>query len=657
MRDSLARVARWPLCAALGLAIGLALALAGTVSAHAFLVRTTPQTGERLVASPTEVGLWFSEPVEARWAEVTVRNTRGGTALVGPVEPLDGGARLRAGLPPLGEGIYVVTWRVLAADGHRSEGEFAFAVGTGGRLPAPTRTASGEVSWPDALASGLFVVGLALGIGGLASEAFVWGPVARRRSLAEPLAPAAYGLLLSLLGAALQLALLVGARAGSEAGGGADASPWVGALVTRPGLLTAAELAGIAYALWILQVRHLRVWGLLPLGGAVVAAAFRGHSGNSGEWWAAPVGALHLALAGFWVGALVHLVLVLRSLRDDKLRSALGEAAQRYAGLAQVAVPALLVAGVLTALAEFNEPAELLETAYGRVLLVKLFFVAIALGLALNARLRALPPKPERLGLLRRLTRAESAALLAVLGVSALLANAAPPRLSAAVEADLLGPAPLAGPVVRSAHLAGQLTVYLAAADGELQLRILEPGGDPAEDARVQIQGRDPSGKSLALYPRSCGRGCFTMSFAWPEGTTHLTTTVSSGTWTGGVAEFGVSWPPGPEEPELLDQVIRRMRGEREIVLTEQVSSGPGAATPPNTFRLTGPEFVAQELYAAGGASDVRRLPGEGKLAELSLDIRGSAVWYRLWIDPEHRLRRELIVNPGHRIERSFAYE
>lgn len=72
---------------------------------------------------------------------------------------------------------------------------------------------------------------------------------------------------------------------------------------------------------------------------------------------------------------------------------------------------------------------------------------------------------------------------------------------------------------------------------------------------------------------------------------------------------------------------------------------------------MPGPQFVEQEVYAAGGASDVRPVPAAAGARALTLYIPGSAMWYRLWIDAEHRLWRELIVNPGHRIERSFAYE
>lgn len=642
------------LFAAVVVAATIALIVPGSARAHAFLVRTTPQAGERLTASPSELVVQFSESVVASSEEITLRTAEGRPVPTGPVERARGGTVLRTALGPLDEAIYVVNWRVLAADGHLAAGELAFAVGTGGRLPVASRTVSGAIAWRDAGASWLFHTGLVLAIGGLVSEAFVWRPVARRRGFVAPGAPVGPALAVSLLGAGLQLALLFATRGGI--GDVTDVRPWAGVLATKPGLLTAAELAFVAYGLWILRMPRLRAWSLVPLMGAVGAAAWRGHSGSSPDWWAAPANALHLTLAGFWVGALLHLVLVLAQARDAKRKQLLVEAADRYARLALILVPPLLVAGVVTALAQFSEPSQLIGTVYGWVLLTKLVFVVVALGLALAARLRALTRQPERLDLFGRLIGVESAALATVLAVTAVLVSTAPPRTVAA-EAELLGPPPLEGPALRLASYSGQVAVHLAAADGELQVRAVAPGSRPAGNALLQIQGRGPTGASLTLHPRSCGPGCFTMGFPWPEGTTTLTMTLADERWTGGTTEFRVPWPPAPEEPELLDQVVRTMGEQPTIRLTERVSSGPGATTGPNAASLTGQQFLAQAVYAAGGASDVRQIPSDQDVRILTLYIPGSTIWARLEMDAANRLRSETIIGPGHLIERTFAYE
>ncbi|MGH7362520.1 MAG: copper resistance CopC/CopD family protein [Candidatus Methylomirabilales bacterium] len=640
----------------LGVAAALVLAFPALAGAHAFLVRTSPQAGERLTSSPSALTLQFSGSIVPGSEELSVRTPQGAAVEVGPGELLNGATALRTALPPAMGGVYVVSWRVLAEDGHVSLGEFAFGVGSGGQLPGASATASTPISWPDVGGSWLLLVGLAIALGGLGSETFVWRPVARQHDLEVPRAPVVLGLLLALVGVTWQSLLLAGAQAGGGGVGGLDPRAWRALLATRPGLLSAAALVLLAYALWLLPLPRLRASALLPLAGAVGVIAFRGHSGTSGTWWAAPANAMHLVAAGLWIGALLHLVIVLWRMDREGYWPALGEAARRYAGLAFGLVLVALAGGTATALAEFTRPAELLETTYGRVLLFKLLLVMVALALALAARRRGLPANPgARLSLLRRLTRVEGAVLLAVVGLSALLVNVAPPRIARATE-DLLGPAPLSGPVVRLASLAGQLAVYLAAADGQLEVQVVAPSAQRAPGAEVQVEVRTPTGEGASLYPRPCGQGCFTMRFPWPEGLTRLTARVSAPGWPGGTVRFDVPWPAAPEEPELLDRVIAAMRAQPQLVLTEQTFSGPGATGPRNTVRLSGAEFMALEPYTASGANDVRRLPGGSRLTELTLYLPGSYIWYRLWIDREYRLQRAVIVSPGHQIERSFFY-
>ncbi len=132
--------------------------------------------------------------------------------------------------------------------------------------------------------------------------------------------------------------------------------------------------------------------------------------------------------------------------------------------------------------------------------------------------------------------------------------------------------------------------------------------------------------------------------------------TVSGSEWPGGVVRFAVPWPPAPEDPHLLTRVIDTMRVQLEISMTERVSSGPGMTAGPYPVRFTGPQFVAQEVYEAGGAVDVRPLPAGRDRRVLTLYLPGSAMWYRLEVDPQNRLQTETILKPGHLIERTFRY-
>lgn len=634
----------------------LVLALQDEAAAHAFLVRSSPRAGERLPASPPSLSLDFSYPIVPGSAVVSVRTAGGTPVASGPPQLSAAGTALRVDLPPALRGVELVSWRVLATDGAVTMGELAFGVGSEGSIAEPMANAGGAVSWADLAAGWLLLSGTAVALGGLASEAIVWRRVAPLPGLAPPRAPVVAGLLLAVSGAIWQVLEAFGAMALASTASIGDGR-WSALIRTRPGLLTVTTLVLLLYALWLQPLRRLRVWGLLPLTGAVISVAARGHSSASGAWWAVPANAIHFTAAGLWTGALLHVVLVLRRLDREEWGGALDAAARRYASLGLALVLIAVPAGVLTATAELSRPADLVATSYGRTLLLKLLLIVLALALALTARLRAFAANPGvRIGLLQRLTRVEGLVLLGVVSLSALLVTLSPPR-TARAAAQLLGPAPMEGSVLRLAGLAGQISVYLGA--GRDQLEFLVPmGGNEPDHAEVKIEGESPSGKHLALDPRRCGAGCFTMRFPWESGVTRLAVTVSARDWIGGTARFDVPWPPAPDEPQLLARVVAAMRAEPDVSFTEQTSSGAGATGSRLALRINGARLMELDPYGASGADDVRRLPSGSPLTQFTLYLPGSYIWARLWVDGAYRIRREEIVSPGHRIERtSFAYD
>lgn len=109
--------------------IALILVVAAAAAAHAFLERAEPRAGSVLRAAPAEVKLWFTGTLEPAFSTVRVVNEGGERVDLG--DPRVDGANqilLRASLGPLPPGSYRVVWRVLAIDGHLSEGDFTFRI-------------------------------------------------------------------------------------------------------------------------------------------------------------------------------------------------------------------------------------------------------------------------------------------------------------------------------------------------------------------------------------------------------------------------------------------------------------------------------------------------------------------------------------------------
>lgn len=146
------------------------------------------------------------------------------------------------------------------------------------------------------------------------------------------------------------------------------------------------------------------------------------------------------------------------------------------------------------------------------------------------------------------------------------------------------------------------------------------------------------------------------MDFAWSRGTTELTASITHPEWEGGEVDFSVPWPPHPAPASLLRRVLRLIRAQPKIELAESVTSVPGPPNPANVTPVSGEFFAAQELYGAGGATNLNLLGASPRGKSVSFFIPGAAMWYQLWLDERDYLQRELIINSGHRIQRSLQY-
>lgn len=591
--------------------------------------------------------LRFSEPFVASSAHVGIRRSGVG----GPIElaPLDvQGAVVRQPLPANVRGVFVVSWRVLADDGHLSAGEFAFAVGTQAALPAASSSVSTRTPASQVVASWVLFLGFALAFGALVAEFVVWRGAVPSSRLAALLVPV--GLALAAVGALTELVLVSRDRAGGAIRSALAPSALGDAIATRPGGLSAAVLVPLGVAAALTVSSRTRLAAAPVLAAIPVLVALRSHAGTSGHAWAVVADAIHFAGAALWVGALALLV----ALAAGSGRNAVEAGVRRYSRLALPTVIVVLGTGIVSAVAELDAPDDLLDTGYGRTLLVKSLLVLAALALAGVGRL-VLSGNPHlRWGSLRASTRVEIGTLVFVLAAAALLSNIAPPR-SRPAAAAAIGPPPISGPAVRLAELAGQLVVGLAASERELEFRIVAPGSAPLEDARLSVDAERPDGSGVDLYPRPCGNGCFTIRFTLPAGTTSIAAEVKADGWEGGEAHFAVPAPLPRERAGELQRVVRAMRAVPQLTLVERVSSGPSSTAVPASYTLTGKAFLATEVFKAG-AVDVRLLGRRAGLRELSFALPASNVWYRMWVDGRDRIRRELILTPGHRIERTFTY-
>jgi methionine-rich copper-binding protein CopC len=114
------------------LALGASASGAG---AHADYMRSDPAEGQALVHGPAEVIIWYSEGIDVNSSDAYVVDDAGKrwenpdeAAFHIHDDPTNPGLYM---LPNLPNGSYRVEWDVLSGrDGHRTEGNFSFFVGT-----------------------------------------------------------------------------------------------------------------------------------------------------------------------------------------------------------------------------------------------------------------------------------------------------------------------------------------------------------------------------------------------------------------------------------------------------------------------------------------------------------------------------------------------
>ena len=459
----------------LGAAVLACLLLAGSASAHAVLESSTPQRGAVLKESPPEVTFAFNEPVEASLGAVRVFDTEANEVQTGEVERIgesgdEIGIALQDDLP---DGVYTATYRVVSADSHAISGGLVFTVGSGGGASGKTISeliAMSEVGpvtqvafWFDRWV-GYVAIAVALGL--LAFLVLLWAPLLAGRR--ETLAPRAedtgrrltrllvLAVLAGILASFLAIPLQGATAAGTDFWGALKPEVFREVIDTRYGTVMVVRLlALLALVPAVIAAARLArdpdlarkplVLAGLAIPSAVLAAtpALGGHASTQHPIWLLTTSdILHVISMSVWVGGLVALVLLLpvatRGIGAARERTGvLVDFLLRFSTVALIAVVVIAVSGTIQAIVEVNSFPALIDTAFGRAVLIKIILFGGLIWLGAKNRRRVIPALVERReggetpgapGVrARRNLRIEVVLVMAVLAVTAALVSYPPP--------------------------------------------------------------------------------------------------------------------------------------------------------------------------------------------------------------------------------------
>jgi len=449
------------------LALWLALAQASHAFAHASLMRAEPADGAVLAQPPPTLRLTFNEPVsplifrlidpigETISPAVAAENT---TITLTP--------------PRLREGSYLLSWRVISADGHPVGGSLLFSIGAPTAQQAPTQSGDEPMVRGTLWAAKVVLyIGLFVGIGGAFFGAWI---AERGADRARPwlLTVIAAGLIATVISVGLQgldaLELPLAALTRQAA--------WQTGFQTSYGstaiVAACASFAGLL-ALITSSRRAAQGLSLLALLGVGLALSLSGHATTAEPGLLTrPSVLLHGICVALWIGVLLPLIMAMYGGSGNR-------ALARFSRAIPYPLAVLVVTGVTLAVVQLDRIDALWTTSYGIVLSCKLTAVAALLALAVINRY-ALVPRFESAGSaaarpLVTSTAVELVIALAILALVALWRFTPPPRALA-----------LAGP---------QVSIHF---HGERAMTQIEIASVRARGAHVSIQVLDGELRPLA---------------------------------------------------------------------------------------------------------------------------------------------------------------
>ena len=411
---------------ALPLAMALIFLLPMPSEAHAVLLRSDPADGALLYSAPTQVRMWFSEDLNATFSTAQVMNRSQQHVDIQNAHVTTQDAReidvsLQANLSP---GVYIVLWRTQSTnDGHVLSGSFLFnfaaadgsvpGVGNAsiGTNPLSTNTRAGQLDGPTLFSFVMITLvelAVVFWVGAQLWRTFAMPPAEesaadttiqqRGMQRFERLfsVPVLLVILLANIGVLLGQGLVLTAGRWDQAiapslllnlaSNGRFGTYWI----MREAVVLLALLCAV-YVLLVKQRSHIinevLSWANFVLGLALlIAVALSGHAAAVDKnvvVYAVLVDWLHLLAAALWIGGMmyisaIYLPVLQGYLLEERIDSLLSTLAC-FSPMAVTGVIVMAISGPFNATMHMTAFGQLLNTAYGRTLDVKVTLVAALL--------------------------------------------------------------------------------------------------------------------------------------------------------------------------------------------------------------------------------------------------------------------------------------
>lgn len=495
------------------------LAPAQLASAHAILLTSEPAPSAILDQSPTEIALFFNESVDTVFGKIRILDSSGNVIqTVKPIRDAANHSIVRAPIVLLEPGTYVVVWRIASADSHPVQGSFAFQIGN--TSTDVSALSNYQVLERHGLASLFDVIrwvtylGVVLLIGGIGLlQAVRTDRLSPRSTLAliGGWAFAALGTLEGLIAYGPHVS-------GYKIYKAVDLSLLSETLTTQYGKMQVVRLmllGLIGTLIAVIQFRGTWWWKLCAwasLVGVTLTLALAGHPVTTNPVaLSVGVDVLHMLGVSLWVGPLLIIVYDRKMwLANDESTSA--HSLRWFSRTAGFAVPVIVVTGVIQAWLMLDGFGQILDSRYGRTLIVKVCLVVVLIALGGVSRVAM---QQQRSGSLR-----QSMSIEVLFGVIILTLTSA---LVAMPQKAILEPAPLSSTIFQG-HLIVELSLTSARV-GQSEVHVVVANAD---GSFVQVESATAR---MSMPSRKIPNGPIVLEETGPNHFSGVTEFAYSGEW------------------------------------------------------------------------------------------------------------------------------
>ncbi|NOU99882.1 copper resistance CopC/CopD family protein [Paenibacillus planticolens] len=358
-----------------------------SVSAHASLVQAIPESGAKLESSPPQVAITFNESLDAGLFYIKVFNRDGNEMTSNKAYLNKEQTTVLLDLPKLTEGVYLISYHVISADGHPIGGSYPLTIGNPPQedsLALPSAHAnhdhgSGPLTTKVLLqyaSRGLWYLMLLALTGWV-----IWLRVLGKDGGKETGSALASWTLNLQRAQLVALLLLIFTHIEDLLGGGGMDELWKLFSSTGVGISWLILLV-LSFLGFVLIGKLAWLDWIWPLG-LLAAKSFSGHAASFSPVWAT-IGLdwIHLVGAAMWVGGLVLLYAKWRHKSND-----ISAYMSKFSKMALISIVVLTLSGVLSVVLFLPSLRYLLYSGWGILMLVKVGAVILVVLTAFVIRL------------------------------------------------------------------------------------------------------------------------------------------------------------------------------------------------------------------------------------------------------------------------------